>query len=348
MSLSLFGLAAVEHARQGMAVFPLAPRSKMPLFSKEQGGRGFLDATTDPEQIRAWWTAHPRANIGGVPASAGLVALDIDSPSCWSVAMSLGLLSEPTHRVTTGMSQPGAETAHLYFRHPAPASDTKLGGVIIVRGARGYVVLPPSIHPVTGQAYTSDTSILDAVDLPDRAAIALMASAAPAAATQRATDALTAPTVTPGDRHAALVSVAGKLAAHGLTGEEGRALLHGFNATRCSPPKDAAEVDDVWEFAARRETTKRAERAAVHAEVDLSALAPPTPPPPARRTILRVSELLQEPERIDFLVDDLLPRHGLGVLWAPSGAGKTFTTLDIGAPVARARHPSRARAVGGR
>jgi hypothetical protein len=338
VTLSLFGLAALEYARQGMAVFPLIPKSKKPLTSD-----GFHSATTDPEQITRWWTITPTANIGGVPASAGLVALDIDSPSCWSVAMSMGLLSEPTHRVTTGMSQPGAETAHLYFRHPAPPSDTKLGGVIVVRGARGYVVLPPSIHPVTGQAYTSDTSILDAVDLPDRAAIALMTSQAPAAASERASVALSAP-VAQGGRHDAAVSVAGKLAGHGLL-DDGWALFRGWNVTACTPPLDEDELRSVWEYAARREGAKRAERQAVHDTIDLSGLSDPTPPPTApRRTILRVSELLQEPERIDFLVDDLLPRHGLGVLWAPSGAGKTFTTLDIALHVATGR-PWQGRAV---
>ena len=32
--------AALVYAEQGMAVFPLAPRSKFPLISTEQGGRG--------------------------------------------------------------------------------------------------------------------------------------------------------------------------------------------------------------------------------------------------------------------------------------------------------------------
>jgi hypothetical protein len=338
VTLSLFGLAALEYARQGMAVFPLAPRSKMPLFPKEQGGRGFLDATTDPDTITRWWTQHPRANVGGVPASAGLVALDIDTPAGWSVATSMGLLSEPTHRVTTGMSQPGAETAHLYFRHPAPPKDVKLAGVIITRGRNGYVVLPPSIHPVTGQPYTTDTTFLDAAPLPDRAVIALMTQQSNDARAEAAAAVLTADTVTPGGRHDALVKVAGKLAAHGLLGAEGHAMLHGYNVQTCRPPKERDEVDKIWEYVLTRETGKRAERAAVHDTIDLSALgSAPDPTPPPARTILRASELMLEPERIPFLIDNLLPANGLGVLWAAAGAGKTFTTLDLAMHVATGR-----------
>lgn len=48
----------------GWPVFPLAPQSKVPVIAKEDGGHGYLDATTDPEQINAWWVARPEANIG--------------------------------------------------------------------------------------------------------------------------------------------------------------------------------------------------------------------------------------------------------------------------------------------
>ena len=328
--LSPLGTAALEYARQGLAVFPLGVKSKKPLTHD-----GFHSATTNPDTIRQWWTAAPNANIGGVPASAGLVALDIDSPSCWSVAMSMGLLSEPTHRVTTGMSQPGAETAHLYFRHPAPARDTKLGGVIVVRGAHGYVVLPPSIHPVTGQVYTSDTVLGDAIDLPERAAIALLTATTPAASSERVSVALSTP-IQQGGRHDAAVSVAGKLAAHGFVNDDGWGLLRGWNATACTPPLDEDELRDVWEYAARREGDKRASKAAATADVDLSGLSEPHTPDRAR-TILRVSELMQEPPTIPYLVHELLPEQGLGVLWAPAGAGKTFTTLDIALHVALGR-----------
>lgn len=343
--LSPLGSAALTYAAQGLAVFPLAPMSKKPLFPKEIGGNGFRDATTDAATITQWWTDHPTANIGGVPASAGLVALDIDSPACWSLATSLGLLAEPTHQVTTGLSTPSAETCHLYFRHPAPDRDTPLADTIIVRGRNGYVVLPPSIHPVTRQAYTTETTLADAIPLPDRAAMMLMAQQSNAATKVRTAALTEATTVTPGGRHAALVAVAGTLAAHGMLSGDGLAMLQGYNLRACTPPKDSAEVEAIWDYVTTRETAKRAERDAVRAAVDLTALLEtPAAPPAPLRTMLRVSELMQELPTIPFLIDQLLPEQGLAVLWAPAGSGKTFTTLDMALHVASGQ-PWQGRAV---
>jgi AAA domain/Bifunctional DNA primase/polymerase, N-terminal len=327
--LSPLGLAALEYARQGLAVFPLAPRTKLPLTPD-----GFKSATVDATTITRWWTLHPRANIGGVPSSAGLIALDIDTPACWALAQQLGLLSEPTHVVVTGGTADGAETAHFYFRHPAPASGAKLAETIIVRGAHGYVVLPPSVHP-SGLAYRSDTTLADAIPLPPAAAALLAQASAPSAPATWVTTALTAP-VTRGGRHDALVAVAGMLAAHGLADERGLTMLESYNRTMCVPPKDDAEVAAIWEYTARRELTKRADREQAHAAVDLSGLVS-IDPPARQRTVLRVSELMQEPPTIPYLVHELLPEQALGVLWAEAGVGKTFVTLDIALHVALGR-----------
>lgn len=57
--------AAITAAtRYGMAVFPCRPGAKAPAIRKADGGNGVNDATTDHEQIGAWWAAMPNANIG--------------------------------------------------------------------------------------------------------------------------------------------------------------------------------------------------------------------------------------------------------------------------------------------
>jgi len=64
--------AALQLAASGWPIFPL--NGKIPAIA---GGRGVLDATTDPGQITEWWTRLPTANIGaGVPD--GLLVIDVD------------------------------------------------------------------------------------------------------------------------------------------------------------------------------------------------------------------------------------------------------------------------------
>jgi hypothetical protein len=62
----------------GWPVFPLAPQSKVPVIAKEDGGHGYLDATTDPEQINTWWVARPEANIGVDCGRSRIVVFDLD------------------------------------------------------------------------------------------------------------------------------------------------------------------------------------------------------------------------------------------------------------------------------
>jgi hypothetical protein len=63
--------SALRYAEQGYPVFPCAPGRKQPLTPN-----GLLDATTDLDQIEAWWTATPNANIGLV--TNGLLVIDVD------------------------------------------------------------------------------------------------------------------------------------------------------------------------------------------------------------------------------------------------------------------------------
>src|SRR5580698_2488904 len=65
--------AARLYAENGWAVFPIRPNSKEPLIREWQ-----KLATTDLDQVDAWWTQWPDANIGFAPESAGLCVVDVD------------------------------------------------------------------------------------------------------------------------------------------------------------------------------------------------------------------------------------------------------------------------------
>jgi hypothetical protein len=63
------------YAQLGMPVFPC--HGKVPLISKADGGHGFYDATTNLQQIQAWWQQCPMANIA-YRTSATAPVLDVD------------------------------------------------------------------------------------------------------------------------------------------------------------------------------------------------------------------------------------------------------------------------------
>lgn len=153
-SLSPMGAAALELAAAGWRVFPLIPRDKGPLIPKddekaraagwEQGGHGCLDATVDPEQIAAWWRHAPYANIG-LASGQGVLIVDVDGPqgAAWVESMEL----PQTLTVQTHKGQ------HRYYSIPVGVDiGNATEGIgkptkIDLRGAGGFVVAPPSIHP---------------------------------------------------------------------------------------------------------------------------------------------------------------------------------------------------------
>ena len=139
---------ATDYARRGWPVFPCNPINKHPLTK-----HGFKDASTDPEQIKQWWTKWPLAMIG-VPmgAASGVVAIDPDAPKDdndqdgrknWAL-----LLAQHGGIYTHTHLTPG-EGKHVLFRYdperPLSNSEGGLEGKNInVRGDGGYIIVPPS------------------------------------------------------------------------------------------------------------------------------------------------------------------------------------------------------------
>jgi len=140
--------AALEYVGQGLPVFPLRPRSKVPFAD----GHGFKDATNDPAVTEARWRAHPDANIG-LATGRGIDVLDVDGPEgekALAELVSRRWPLPPTSEVRTGRAEGGR---HLYFLSAGwPNTASKLGPKLDTKGLGGYVILPPSVHP-TGSLY---------------------------------------------------------------------------------------------------------------------------------------------------------------------------------------------------
>ncbi|HEX6814289.1 MAG TPA: bifunctional DNA primase/polymerase [Gemmatimonadaceae bacterium] len=259
-ALSKLGAAALRYAEHGWHVFPLRPRDKKPLLG---GGAGFLAATADLAQVRAWWTEHPNANVGLWPGQSGLAVVDLDGPVGAQNAIALGLFSQPTLACVTGREDGGR---HLYFRRPDFAlSNCDIGDKIDVRCDGGYVVLPPSVHP-SGAVYRWEGAFEDLSDIPPIALAAMRAaqgridrgeSQVTGAPRREARDVAFQEAIDEGGRNNALTRYAGRLLAKGLAEDETLQLVAAVNTAHCKPPLPQSEVNALVANIATREIRKR-------------------------------------------------------------------------------------------
>jgi hypothetical protein len=148
----ILGLSAAWYARHGWPVFPVRPRAKTPLIKAWP-----KLATTDTDQIARWWREWPEANVGLATGEVYVIDVDqhgIDGEIAFAAAV--GRLGElpPTVEQRTGS---GGRQLFFSWSHPTielrnRAGAGGLGEGVDTRGAGGFVVLPPSIHPC-GERY---------------------------------------------------------------------------------------------------------------------------------------------------------------------------------------------------
>src|SRR4051794_5252709 len=114
---------ALDLAAQGWRVFPCIPtgeEAKAPLTF-----HGHLDATTEPDQIKAWWTRWPDAMIGA-PVPDSCIVVDVDPRNNGDLA-ELETLSGPLPPTLTAWSGRDDGGRHLYYLRPAgPLTSTQL------------------------------------------------------------------------------------------------------------------------------------------------------------------------------------------------------------------------------
>jgi hypothetical protein len=136
---------ALGYAYRGWEVLPVVPKGKRPLTKN-----GVLEASADIDQVVAWWTHWPMANIG-LRTGGSFDVLDIDGDDGMaSLVAELG----------PGASHPGpisrtGKGEHWLFAPTGTANRTGLLPSIDWRGTNGYIIAAPSIHP-TGSLYVWD------------------------------------------------------------------------------------------------------------------------------------------------------------------------------------------------
>jgi hypothetical protein len=163
--------AALGYARGGLPVFPCSAK-KLPVTE-----HGFKDATTDPAQIREWWTRWPHALIG-MPTGerTGLAVLDIDMKHGVNGFRTLAALGYADLPETPAVLTPSGG-AHLHFERPeggfrntVGAHGRGIGAGLDWRCDGGYVVLPSpgSGYVWGGWDYTNSVPLPVPADLMPR------------------------------------------------------------------------------------------------------------------------------------------------------------------------------------
>jgi hypothetical protein len=243
---------AAEYAARGWRVLPL--RGKLPLA----GSRGVHGATTDLAAIQAWLhDVNVGIACGDTASRAKLIVLDVDhvhdgDESLHELERRHGTLP---HTVSVETGNGGA---HFYFQTRARVG-CSVGGIgkgLDARGAGGYVVAPPSIHP-NGRAYAWD-------EHPDDTPVAPLPSWLESLLAQRCNGQarpvsewrrLAAEGVTEGERNQRTAQLAGHLLARDIDPFVVLELLTAWDA-RNHPPLGREEVTRTVASIAAREARK--------------------------------------------------------------------------------------------
>jgi hypothetical protein len=261
---SALAKAAIAYPeRLGWAVFPLAPRSKQPLY----GGKGVLDASTDVDLVRQRWTNRPDAGIGIATGNpSGIFVLDVDPRHGGDET-----LAEFERRhgplPVTAKALTGGGGEHIVFRNVPGLrnSANQLGAGLDIRATGGYVVAAPSIHPETGRAYAwsvdhhpLDTPVADAPEWLLKLLAPLTQGEKPAAAPEE-WGRLIGEGIDEGGRNHALARLAGHFLRHYIDPHVVIEVARCWNQTRCRPPLPDDELIKTINSIAVREIARRQE-----------------------------------------------------------------------------------------
>lgn len=102
-----------------------------------------------PDQIRAWWTEHPKAMIGivtGVISGISVIDADLYKMSDEEKAEFQKIF--PSVKTPTAISPHGGE--HYYFKYHAEIPSRAVGKYVDAKSNGGYIVAPPSAANGTG------------------------------------------------------------------------------------------------------------------------------------------------------------------------------------------------------
>ncbi len=297
---------ALQCIGRGWHVHPLAPATKRPITP-----HGKNDATNSEEQVRAWWTKTPDANVSISCGPSELCVLDCDH----------GLNSEAefiawrernglpaTYTVRTGRRD--SFGIQMYYAGPIPdVGGWKLDGCSgQIKSLGGYVCAAGCIHPDSGETYQV---LVDAPLAPTPEVVCQLESEKPK--TGKAGQPITE------NRNITLTSIGGKWRNDGMTRECLELALLQHNADYCVPPLEDEEVRRIAANVSRYDIPEPA------GEVTFGK----TETAKDWRKHYHTFEEMENAPPAAFLIEGFLEQDAITALAAPVGQRKSLIALNV-------------------
>lgn len=144
--------------KHGFSIVPLQPKNKMPMINWAK----YQEFPAGLGEVEKWWASYTAKdkcpNIGVVcgEVSERLIVVDIDPRKGGSVKKVEEVLGVPLPATVQALSGGVDKGIHYYYRDytgTAPLKTFVLTDGVEVRCDGSVIVVPPSIHPVTGNLY---------------------------------------------------------------------------------------------------------------------------------------------------------------------------------------------------
>lgn len=310
--------AALDYADMGVKVFPCKPNGKKPITRN-----GFKDATTDHEQIVAWWTQYSTANIATPTGnSQGIgVTIDIDG-------LDNPFPKNPDNQLSldkcVSVDTPSGGS-HYHALNPQGkswrTSASRKIEKVDIRGKGGYVLLPPSVINGVKYAYRYSDTTLNDLSEPDTWVMSLLDFIDGEHDDSPISPKLggSSKAIPEGRRNDNLTRYAGLFKRYDFNESEMIKMLQTINQERCIPPLNDQEVHNIVKSSRNWKSE----------QVSVEKLNIPISAGDGIVTI-DFARLLGEPAPdIEYIFEGMLPRGILSGLDGQGGLGKSSLIQEL-------------------
>ena len=309
--------AALTYASWGWRVLPVVANDKRPATA-----HGVHDATSDPEQIRKWWSANPEFNIGIAAGEvSGIVVFDIDPRNGGDLSWETFILEhgeapDGAYQLTAGGGQ------HYIANWQDGIKSCELRpGVDLLANGRYFLASPSCIN---GKTYEWEAS---SDPFEGVAPFTIPEAWRAAMAVRKVISNATESGLIKGNRNAGLTALAGSMRYHGLSEKEIYAALVVANSTRCEIPLPSSEVQQIAKSVSRYDPESDvAADSALGDEATQSLLKAPKS--------LDYDYLPDKLKATEYVIDGFIAM-GLTILAGEPGGGKTSIIVPL---IAHAAH----------